>query len=244
LFLLACEEKRTQIEGLLRSFLQFEEKLLLISPGPRTDSVSPVWKNEMFPVLDGVALYCMLSLNRPARYVEIGAGHSTRFARRAIIDNALSTTITCIDPAPGLTVHGVADEIIPARLEEMDLGFFSKLSTGDILFIDGSHRVFMNSDTTVVFLEILPTLKPGVLVHFHDIHLPSDYPPEWSSLYYNEQYLLATYLLSGPRLEILLPNAFITRDQRLYELLAPLWNAPQMAGLPTYGGSFWGRIRA
>jgi hypothetical protein len=224
------------------SFLQFKEKLLLIPRGPASDATSPAWENAMFPALDAIALYCMLSLGRPALYVEIGAGHSTRFARRAINDNALPTSIICIDPAPGLNVESVADEIISSKLEDTDPALFGRLNAGDILFVDGSHRVFMNSDTTVLFLEILPALKPGTIVHFHDIHLPYDYPPEWNSLYYNEQYLLAVYLMSG-RLEILLPNAFVTRDTQLHDILKSIWASPQMAGLPTYGGSFWGRVR-
>jgi hypothetical protein len=197
----------------------------------------------MFPPLDAIALYSMVSLSCPATYLEIGSGHSTRFARQAIKDNALPTSILCIDPAPGVPVQGVADRFISSRLEDLDLAVFRELKAGDILFVDSSHRALMGSDVTVVFLEILPMLKPGVIVHFHDIHLPHDYPREWAPLFYNEQYLLAAYLLGGNRLEILLPNAFITRDEALHTLLNPIWNSPAMSGLPTYGASFWARVR-
>jgi hypothetical protein len=196
----------------------------------------------MFPALDAIALYCMLALHRPALYLEIGAGHSTRFARRAITDNALPTSITCIDPSPGVTVEAVADRIITAPLEHTDLNLFNELKAGDVLFVDGSHRAFTNSDVTVIFLEILPSLKPGVIVHFHDIHLPYDYPPEWGHLYYNEQYLLAAYLLGGNRLQILLPNAFVTRDVQLHSILQPIWRAPAMSGVATYGASLWAAV--
>jgi len=227
---------------MLESFLQFKERILSIRRRSENDSVSPVWDNPMFPGLDAISLYCMLSVHRPAQYFEIGAGHSTRFARRAITDGALRTSITCIDPAPRLSVQAVADHIVTSGLESVDLGLFDSLNAGDILFVDGSHRAFMHSDVTVVFLEILPTLKPGVLVHFHDIHLPYDYPPEWGHLYYNEQYLLGAYVLGG-RLGVVLPNAFITRDAQLHGILEPVWTAPSLKGVATYGGSFWGIIR-
>ena len=238
----ACEEQRARIQAMLESFLQFKERILSIRRRSENDSVSPVWDNPMFPGLDAISLYCMLSVHRPAQYFEIGAGHSTRFARRAITDGALRTSITCIDPAPRLSVQAVADHIVTSGLESVDLGLFDSLNAGDILFVDGSHRAFMHSDVTVVFLEILPTLKPGVLVHFHDIHLPYDYPPEWGHLYYNEQYLLGAYVLGG-RLGVVLPNAFITRDAQLHGILEPVWTAPSLKGVATYGGSFWGIIR-
>jgi hypothetical protein len=77
---------------------------------------------------DAIALYCMLSIHRPAQYFEIGAGHSTRFARRAITDGALRTSIICIDPAPRLTVQAVADHVVTSPLESVDLGIFDGLN--------------------------------------------------------------------------------------------------------------------
>jgi hypothetical protein len=242
LFYRACDEKRQNMESLLGSFLEFKEDLLRIPRAAGRDAVEPAWANPMFPPLDAIALYGMVSRLRPRLYLEIGVGHSTRFARRAIRDHSLGTSITCIDPAPGISVDGVADTILPMRLEDVDPAVFSNLHAGDILFVDSSHRVFMNSDATVLLLDVLPTLRPGVIVHFHDIHLPHDYPPDWGSLYYNEQYLLAAYILGGNRLEILLANAFITRDAALHGVLNPIWNASEWNGLPTYGASFWARV--
>lgn len=105
-------------------------------------------------------------------------------------------------------------------------------------------RVFTNSDVTTVFLDIVPRLAPGVLVQFHDIFWPSDYPPEWNQRYYSEQYLLACYILAGgERMEIELPNAFISGDERLGALLSPLWEWPELAGLERHGCSFWIQIK-
>jgi len=85
-----------------------------------------------------------------------------------------------------------------------------------MLFIDGSHHCFMNSDATVIFLEILPRLKSNVIVQIHDIFLPYDYPPGWENRYYSEQYLLAAYLLAGTKIfNIILPMQYISKDEEL-----------------------------
>jgi hypothetical protein len=230
-----CENQRVPIQGLLNSFLPYKDGLLGI---PRS-----AWDNQWFPTLDAIALYCMLALQRPSKYIEIGSGNSTRFARHSITNNHLQTFITCIDPEPRIDVNEVADEVIRAPLQEIGVDSFKKLSAGDVLFVDSSHQAFMNSDVTILFLEILPVLETGVIVHFHDIHLPYDYPPDWTSLYYNEQYMLAAYMFGGNSFQLLLPNAFVTRDAELHKILDPLWNAPTIAGLPTHGASIWGTIR-
>jgi hypothetical protein len=101
----------------------------------------------------------------------------------------------------------------------------------------------MNSDVTVVFLDIVPRLRPGVLVHFHDVFLPYDYPPRWGKRYYSEQYVLAARLLARELgVEVLLPNAFISRDPELSRVLDPLWEHPNMRGVNRNGASLWMRI--
>jgi hypothetical protein len=120
--------------------------------------------------------------------------HSTKFARRAIRDHGLPTRIVSIDPDPRDEIDALCDTAIRESLEQIDLNVVDELERGDIVFIDGSHHCFMNSDVTVFFLDILPRLKPGTLVQFHDLMLPYDYPLEWIERYYSEQYLLAAYL--------------------------------------------------
>jgi len=238
----ACEEKRSTFASYLESFVQYQDDFVRI-PKTSNDDITPMWNNDMFPALDAIALYGMLCAKRPKLYLEIGSGYSTRFARRAISDHHLPTSIICIDPSPRTAVGAVADRFISSPLQDPDMHFFGDLGPNDILFIVGSHRVFMNSDVAVLFLEILPNLTPGVIVQMHDIHLPYDYPPEWGKRYYNEQYLLATYLLAGHRLDILLANAFVTRDERLRNILQPIWTAPEMAGATAYGASFWAMVK-
>ena len=127
------------------------------------------FRNEYLPILDAFVQYSFLKLNNPKHYFEIGSGESTKFARKAISDFRLRTKITSIDPCPRLNIDSICDVIVREPLEEVDLRMFQKLEYGDILFVDSSHRVFQNSDVTVCFLDIVPYLKPGVFVHFHDI---------------------------------------------------------------------------
>jgi hypothetical protein len=91
---------------------------------------------------------------------------------------------------------------------------FDELEAGDIVFFDGSHRSFMNSDVTVFFIDVLPRIKPGVIVHLHDINLPWDYPDFFKTWYWNEQYMLAVYLMcSKDTLNPLLPTSWICRNE-------------------------------
>ena len=225
----------------LTEFLSCREGLARISREPST-STEPSWANDFLCGLDVLSLYGFLGLTRPARYFEVGSGNSTKFARRAIEDYGLSTKITSIDPCPREEVDSICDLVIRQRLEEVDVRIFDLLEAGDILFVDDSHRVQMNSDATVAFLEVLPRLRPGILVGFHDIPLPSDYPDEWVSRFYNEQYVLAAYLLAGGnRFDIVLPCAFVSDDPELSGILTAFWEGLQVKR--RYGSAFWIRTR-
>ena len=244
--------QRAEYVAVLSSFLELREHLERIAEHPdAARPYEPAWSNGFFHGLDAVALYGLLARNNPARYVEIGSGHSTRFARRAIRDHGLRTTITSIDPTPRAEIDAICDRMIRQRLEDSDLALFAELEPGDILFNDGSHRVFTNSDVAVFFLEILPMLRPGVLVHVHDVFLPSDYPAEWIERFYSEQYLLAANLLAKqPSVDIVLPNYYVGQNPELRNVVAPLLEIPKIGAVRTdafgqRGGflSIWLRTR-
>jgi methyltransferase family protein len=238
------DENRTAYAGRLRHFLNYANELSQIPLVATGDSLEPYWKNGFLSGLDAVALYCTVALDNPRRYFEIGSGHSTRFVRQAIRDHRLSTIVTSIDPSPRTSIEPICDRRIDTPLEQTPLELFGELEAGDILFVDSSHRVFTNSDVAIVFIDILPLLAPGVIVHFHDIFWPWDYPPEWSKRYYSEQYLLACYILAGgQKMEIALPNAFISGDVELAALLSPLWERPEFEGVERHGCSFWIQIK-
>ena len=232
---------RKQYEKTLLSFLQFRDRFAKITRDAALGIAdTPRWKNDFLPGLDAVTLYSLMAQTNPRRYVEIGSGNSTTFARRAIRDQGLRTQITSVDPSPRNDVDSLCDLCLRTPLEDVDLCMFRDLQPGDIVFFDGSHRVLTNSDAAVFFLEVFPSLRPGVLVQIHDIHLPYDYPAEWSNRFYSEQYLLGALILSRTdSFGVLLPNAFISHDAQLSATLDPLWNHPSMKRVEHYGGSFW-----
>lgn len=233
----------------LSQFLPFRERLLAISLRQPKDSINPCWINDWLDGLDTFALYGFVASRNAERYIEIGSGFSTKVVRRAIKDRGLKTTVTSIDPHPRAEIDQICDKVIRQPLEKCDLKIFESLASGDILFMDGSHRSFMNSDVTVFFLEILPRLRPGVLVHVHDIFLPDDYPPYWEYRYYphrywSEQYLLASSLLAGHSgYDIVLPNYYISITAALAGILNPLWGHANVHRVPRGGSSFWLQTR-
>ncbi|HEY9865663.1 MAG TPA: class I SAM-dependent methyltransferase, partial [Candidatus Obscuribacterales bacterium] len=142
-------------------------------PLESTDVLLPQWINGWFPPLDAMSLYTMLASRKPNRYIEIGSGNSTKFARRAIQDHLLPTQITSIDPQPRAEIDEISNTIIRYPLEEVDLSVFSEITENDIVFFDGSHRCFQNSDVTVFFIDIIPLLPSGVTIGIRDIFWPS-----------------------------------------------------------------------
>lgn len=237
--------RRSDYASLLSQFVNMKEKLAAIELHAGEQDPRPRWLNPWFPGLDAVALYGLIAIAKPQRIIEIGSGNSTKFARQAIRDQQLATELVSIDPAPRAEVDALCNRLIRQGAENVDVSIYRELQAGDILFVDSSHRSFMNSDVTVIFLEVLPELNSGVLVQFHDIFLPFDYPDSWSGRLYNEQYMLAAYLLGGGNgCEIVFPSAFVEQDEQLAAMLNPLWEAaPHMQSVPRNGASFWLRKR-
>lgn len=225
----------------LQTFLGLKEKIHEIRPAVKeTNPALPSWNNGFLPGLDIVALYSFIKIFSPKLYVEIGSGNSTKVARKAINDFSLSTKIHSVDPFPRAEIDALADKIIREPLEDLkDISFARELQPNDILFIDNSHRSFPNSDVTVCFLELIPQLKSGVIVHIHDIYLPYDYPQFMCDRFYNEQYLLACFLFGGNKLRTILPNYFVSEDKELSQLISPVWEHPHLLDVERHGGSFW-----
>ena len=229
---------------LLRKALTYKKNIWTIRDSKvETDQALPRWNNGYLPALDMIGIYTMLSRFKPKRYVEIGSGHSTRVVHKAILEQELSTEFISIDPKPRTEIDQLPNRIIRKPFENNDFDIVNELNEKDILFVDNSHRILPNSDALVFFLEILPRLKRGVIVHIHDIYLPHDYPQFMCDRYYSEQYGLACYLLANPdKYETILPNYFISEDKELSELIAPVWNHENLKDLERHGSSFWIRI--
>jgi hypothetical protein len=242
------EQRRHAYEDALTTLAEHHEALHLIPLDPDPFRPTPFWNNIFFSTLDAASLVGFLLSRQPRRYLEIGSGHSTLFARYAIAHGRLQTTLASIDPNPRASIDALCDHIIRLPLEQCDLAIFDDLVAGDVLFFDGSHRVFTNSDVTVFFFDILPRLKPGVLIHLHDIFLPADYTPAWNRRLYSEQYLLGAMLLcAAPPFSVVLPNYFVCSDPALSTRVHDLFRNDSGPGIPFRynngagipGVSFW-----
>ncbi len=154
--------------------------------------------------------------------------------------------MTCIEPYPPDFLAGGVDgigEVLPVRVQDVPLERFTALEAGDVLFIDSSHVVKTGSDARFLYHEVLPRLRPGVVVHVHDIFLPRDYPEDWvlSGRGWNEQYVLQSFLAHNAAFEVLLGMAWAIRARP--ELLAPAGFTPASARRAG-AGSFWMRRAA
>lgn len=237
----------TWFESNVERYRSFVREMRSLSVGhialhsSQTHLPNPAFVGGPIDAFDSLALYAMIVKHRPKTYVEIGSGMTTCFARQAINDFRTGTKLISIDPQPRYEIDAICDEVVRDALETYDLSIFDQLQAGDIVFFDGSHRSFMNSDVTVFFIDVLPRLKPGVIVHIHDIHLPWDYPEMFVDWYWNEQYLLAIYLMNAMhRIDPLLPTAFVCRAPQLDSAFqTPIVDLGEHNKAWRGGGSMW-----
>lgn len=239
------DENRNSYKEFLNKALLYKDKIQEIKKtGEDTEVNNPTWNNGFLPGLDIIGIYSMLAINNPKKYIEVGSGNSTKVAFKAKKENDLNTEIISIDPMPRAEIDHLADKVIRKPFEEIDYNTILDLEENDILFIDNSHRILPNSDSMVFYMEILPKLKKGVIVHIHDIYLPYDYPQFMCDRFYTEQYGLAMFLLANPeKYDTILPNYFISEDKELSDILNPFWDHSNLKGVETHGGSFWLQIK-
>jgi len=177
-------------------------------------------KNGSFDGIDGEILYSMIRYFKPSKIIEIGSGKSTYVSAQAILknkseDNNYESELIAIEPYPNnilLSGFPGLSRIIAKKVETVALEEFEKLQTNDILFIDSSHVLKIGSDVQYEYLEILPSLNKGVIVHIHDIFFPLEYPKEWIFEYcwfLNEQYLLQAFLAFNNSFEVLWAGRYL-----------------------------------
>ncbi len=201
------------------------------------------WNNDFFPGLDIIMLYTIIAEYKPKKYIEVGSGNSTKVVYKSKTDNKLSTKIVSIDPYPRAEIDALADEIIRQPFEEIDLSIFDTLEAGDLVFIDNSHRVLPNSDANVFFMDVLPRLKSGVIVHVHDVYLPYDYPQDMCDRLYNEQYGLAYFILANPaKYKTIMPCYYCSETKELSTVMESIWQLPNLKNVERHGGSFYLQI--
>ncbi|HET8797391.1 MAG TPA: class I SAM-dependent methyltransferase [Thermoanaerobaculia bacterium] len=175
--------------------------------------------NEYYPFCDAVVLFGILRHFRPRRVVEIGSGFSSALmldTRERFLDP--STHLTFIEPYPERleSLLRAEDrgrcELQVKKVQDVELSLFERLEAGDILFVDSSHVVKLGSDVAWIVFEILPRLARGVILHFHDIPWPFEYPLQWirAGRAWNEAYFLRAFLQDNHRFRILFFNDFMT----------------------------------
>lgn len=180
---------------------------------------------------DAEVLYALICHLKPRRIVEVGSGFSTLVMVAAARANAREgydrPAITCIEPYEAHWLSRVTEvELLRQPVDRVVREVFESLGDGDLLFIDSSHVIRPGDDVWFVFFKLLPSLKRGCWVHFHDIFLPKDYPPNWveeNKAFWNEQYILAAFLsfneVCRPQLML---NAIYHEDRDSLERVCPV----------------------
>ena len=175
--------------------------------------------NGGFESVDGEILYCVIRSFKPKRILEVGSGNSTYLSAQAILKNKEKNGHECeliaVEPYPNNVLKAGfpgLSELIPAKIQDIPLAELSKLEENDILFIDSSHVLKIGSDVQYEYLEILPRLNKGVIVHIHDIFLPAEYKKDWvlkDYRFWTEQYLLQAFLAFNDSFEIFWAGSYM-----------------------------------
>lgn len=195
--------------------------------------------NSQFGWLDSRVLFVMLRSLRPNHMIEIGSGFSsllTANVNRRFLDGSLR--FTCIEPYPReFLLNGVPgiSRLIQKKVQDVPLEIFDELNSGDILFVDSSHVSKTGSDVNRIIFDIMPRLKPGVYIHFHDIFLPFEYPQNWileEGRSWNEQYIVRALLMYSTTFQIVFNSMYACSN--FGDLLLPL-----LGGKLYGGGSMW-----
>jgi|SRR5450432_70912 hypothetical protein len=170
------------------------------------------FNNGYFERVDAEVAYSVVRQFRPRKIIEIGSGHSTRLMATALRRNQEEGSpgeLIGIEPHPSPVLRrgfpGFT-ELILKGVQDVPMSLFLTLDAGDILFIDSSHVVSVGSDVVHEILKILPKLKPGVLVHVHDIFIPAEYPEKFvmtNLCFWGEQYMLEAFLSFNRAFEVL-----------------------------------------
>lgn len=194
------------VEGQLKMLerLTFSQELLGI-PSTKTEALEFHFNNHGFESGDAEYWYQLIRLVKPKRIFEVGSGYSTLIATKAVSENRKNDANyqcehICIEPYEMSWLEDLEVTVLRKKVEDVDLSFFSELEENDVLFIDSSHVIRPGGDILFEYLEVLPSLNSGVIVHIHDIFSPQHYPMKWIKdevRFWNEQYLLEAFLSSN-----------------------------------------------
>ncbi len=202
--------------------------------------------NGNFESVDAEILYCMIRNFKPRRIFEIGSGYTTYLSAQAVLqnaeeDNSYQCELVAIEPYPNETLKAGfpgLTSLLTKEVQDIPLSEFKKLEEHDILFIDSSHVLKIGSDVQYEYLDILPRLNKGVIIHVHDIFLPAEYPKKWvlhDRRFWTEQYLLQALLAFNSSFEVLWAGSWM--HLKYPERLEAAFSSYQRN--KTLPGSFW-----
>ncbi|MEZ5592636.1 MAG: class I SAM-dependent methyltransferase [Gammaproteobacteria bacterium] len=222
---------------MLKSFT-FSKELLDI-PKEKTESTEFYLNNGAFLSGDAEYWYQIIRAIKPKKIFEIGSGNSTLMAINAIKKNReenpnYKCEHICIEPYEMPWLEKTSVSVIRKKVENVELSFFSQLQENDILFIDSSHIIRPQGDVLFEYLELLPSLKKGVIVHIHDIFSPKNYLKEWMQdevRFWNEQYLLEAFLSHNSSWKILGALNYLHHNHyEKFKLVAPFLSPEREPG--------------
>lgn len=215
-------------------------------PNSTGDSYQFYTENQSFSYGCATGAYCILRHFKPRRVIEIGSGNSSLVIAKALSRNAREEgEYIIVDPYPRSMIENglpALTRLVKERVELLDVNFFARLGKDDVLFIDSGHVVRIGGDVNYLILDVLPRLAPGVIVHFHDIGLPYEYPKVYATnpkfrVFWTEAYLLQAFLCFNSEFEILLAmNYLMSERQEVFRAAFPLYDPVKHRAM---SGSFW-----
>lgn len=184
------------------------------------------YDNKFFSYNSGIELFCLLRTFKPKRIIEVGSGFSSALmldANELFFNREMQ--LTFIEPYPENRLSklmkkedGGSAKVYPTKLQDVDPSIFAQLEENDILFIDSSHVSKPGSDVNMILFDILPVLKKGVIIHFHDIFYPFEYPRNWvmnsGGFGWNELYLLRAFLMYNNVFDIIFLSSFMEEKHK------------------------------
>ncbi len=207
--------------GLLAEFSRYYADLPF--QDEKSEGLRYHFRNTYFSYGDAIVLYSMLRHFRPRRIVEVGSG----FSSAVMLDTnelffSSKIALTFVEPYPERLFSLMTDEdrrqheVIVDVVQAVPDERFAALEANDILFIDSSHVAKVGSDVVHLLTNVLPHLNNGVIVHFHDVFWPFEYPEEWirGGRAWNETYILKAFLQFNSKFRMLLFNSYLASHHR------------------------------
>jgi predicted O-methyltransferase YrrM len=210
-------------------------------PSQKTDSYRYFTENSWFPLSDAFTLSGIIRKEKPCRIIEVGCGYSSAVILDTLSQTHAAAALTFIEPYPDRLYSLLSSDdrsrttLLVQRIQEVPLAVFDQLEASDLVFIDSSHVAKIGSDVSFILLRILPRLKPGVIVHFHDVFYPFSYPAAWirEGRAWNESLFLRAFLVGNPQFQLLAFNSFAGYS------FSELFRDQLPAFLNNTGGSIW-----